>query len=239
MQQKSEEFIEELANRTHPILIRSFDKDHWFRGAYSTVQRTFRKKPLTTDRKEPLAPDQKTMCSNILFDRDRGLASLGREVANDPASFDRYIQELIENIAAVFNITNGHAQKLVNILLKYYACLYHSAPQAAWAVGNNWIGNILKCQHVPIDSIVLYWLEKERAPEDCQGFVRSRRFLNKRTNRYDYSAEISHEEPPAWLPWSKIRDYKEYSKVQGIIRKLANAKGIPPLLYEMCYLWKP
>lgn len=231
MKQESIDFITLLAARAHPQTtnIYPFDHEHWFQGAYRTIQRNVPKGIFATDAKH--------RC------RDQIFAALPLLTA---ANFDASMKELVESLSREFPITIGQSQKLVNIVLKYYACLFFSERAPTWARENSWVGAIHPLQHVPIDSIVMFGLCRN-TPAECAGFVTasSRFAFNTVTKCFGWShaASIFVPDSPDGLgpsvPWSGIADYAVYFRLQTIVRTLADEKRISPLLYEMRFLWAP
>lgn len=231
MKKESNDFIDLLAARTRPqtTFVDPFNPNHWFQGAYRTIQRRVTKGIFTQA--------DKMACQNQIFD------ALPKLTANN---YDASVKELIENLTKNFPITIGQSQKLVNIILKYYACLYYSGRDAAWALRNTWVVDIHPVQHVPIDSIVLFGLCRSD-PAACATFVTaSARFAFIKTAKrfgWNYIASIYDSPSPTGagtsVPWSGIANYGVYFHLQTIIRNLAAKQGISPLLYEMRYLWAP
>ena len=229
MQQASINFINLLAARAHPQTthVNPFNTDHWFDGAFRTIQRRIPK--------GTFSDAQKQDCANLLFTR---LPQL------QPATFDGDIQKLICELAVKFPLSIGQSQKLVNILLKYYACLYFSQLAPAWNQANSWIPLIHNQQHVPIDSIVLFGLCR-LAPVSCNGFltVSARYAHSKNTDSFVWNTTATIFVPDSLngkgvsVPWSGLTQYDVYLRLQTIIRGLADTKQISPILYEMRHLW--
>lgn len=229
MKPESLDFIAKLATRKQPqtVNLNPFDETQWFAGAYRTLQRGV---PAGN-----FSEVEKLACSKRIF---------GQLPLLVPATFDVGMQALITEVATTYPVTMGQAQKLVNILLKYHACLYYSQLDRRWNAANPWVPAIHDRQHVPIDSIVLLGLCRHD-PKGCAQFVTA-------SSRYAYSKTLKHFE---WAynayvydplsqdgtgpktPWSGITSYAVYFHLQTLIRHLAAAKGVSPLLYEMRFLW--
>jgi hypothetical protein len=231
MQQESIDFINLLATRarSQKRIINPFNAQHWFQGAYRTIQRRV---PVGK-----FQPAQKKNCQNLIF------ASLPQLT---PVAFDTDIKKLIADVAAKFPLSIGQSQKLVNILLKYHACLFYSQFDLNWNAKNLWVKDIHAQQHVPIDTVVLFELCRND-PASCSQFVTARSYFSydKVATRFmwHYTAKIYVPASPTGtgtsVPWSKINDYADYFRLQTMIRTLAKAKRVSPLLYEMQFLWAP
>lgn len=219
-------FIALLGGRRRPILLNTFDEEHWFRSAYGTFSRTLL---------NALAEGEKNQLRRRIFAAFRGF----NDVQLD--RFDARIEDLILTTANDFTLTIGQSQKLINILLKYHACLYYSHLTVRWNEDHGWIGRLSGKFHVPIDSIVLFRL-CEVAPDECAGLVRATAVFREGEPQWTFNGKVCHTRANgnrgAWFPWSKIEDYQAYFKLQNIIRGLADIQEISPLLYEMRYLWK-
>jgi len=231
MQTESTDFINLLAARAHPQTtnIHPFNQQHWFDGAYRTIQRNVPKGTIT--------PQQKQNCQNQVF---ATLSTL------QPDTYDQQIETLIKSIATNFPLTIGQSQKLINILLKYHACCFYSQLNQAWNLQNQWIANTHFHQHVPVDSIVLFGLCRNSPASSAEFLTVSSRFCySKPVQRFvwNYTASIYVPDSPSGagfsVPWSGIADYGVYFRIQTMIRSLATQKQISPLLYEMRYLWAP
>jgi hypothetical protein len=229
MRNESLAFINLLAAREYPqtVALNPFDQAHWFAGAYRTIQRGV---PEGT-----FAEAAKIGCSNLIFGRLPFLA---------PVTFDVGMETLIAEVAATYPLTIGQAQKLVNILLKYHACLFFSQLDPGWNLAHPWVAAIHERQHVPIDSIVLVGLCR-LDPEGCAQFVTaSSRFAYSRASmRFVWTHCAYIYDPPSEdgkgpkAPWSGLAGYAAYFRLQALIRELAAAKGVSPLLFEMRFLW--
>lgn len=229
MLEASRRFIDLLAGRPPQkrVNLIPFDRDVWFRAAYSTISRGVPQGQFQTAAKRA--------CCDLIFNRIPQLR---------PAHLDADMQVLIILLAEMFPLSIGQAQKLVNIVLKYYACVYYSGRDPAWSAANQWVAALTHRQHVPIDSIVLYNLCRN-APAACNGFVWTRAsFAYSQqaesfiwsTSAYIYEPDYDGNDTPRFA-WSKIRTYAPYFRLQTIIRALAAEKNATPVLYEMQYLW--
>lgn len=206
-----------------------YDQNEWFRGAYSTIQRTLK------GRYQKLDAMQKGAIAGHLFRRFPLLKA---------RCYERRVRRMIKAMTQRYPISKGHAQKLVNILLKYHTCYYYSCVDRAWNASNRWVSEICRIQHVPIDTVMLFTL-CQKAPDDCHGWVTaSARFsFNRQKRRFCWSTTAnlfwpsSSDGRGAKRAWSDLQEYKAYRKIQKIVRKLSKNASIPPILYEMRYLW--
>lgn len=206
------DFINQLKLRNR-ISLQPFDQQKWFQGAYSTIQRTLRKEF------KPLSRDEKATCAKLLFSEIPLLSG---------QNFDVNLKNLILQIATEFNVSIGHAQKLISILAKYAAACHGEIPQD-W---KSLIHSEFERLPVPIDAIVLFQL-KDRYPEMfCDIIAGSGMDTEKRLT---YWARVAEQNTT--VSWSRISDYKTYWSLQERIRKLAKAENLAPLEFEMRHLW--
>ena len=143
MEQLYNAFIEQLKARNRIHLL-PFNKQQWFRGSYSTIQRTLR------GSFSPLSETEKDACANLLFTEVPRISG---------ENFDSKLKALILKTAKDFNVSIGHAQKLISILTKYAAaCHRHPAAQMPkdWkSFAQSELGRL----PVPIDAVVLHQLK--------------------------------------------------------------------------------
>jgi hypothetical protein len=209
-------FTAQLKARNRISLL-PFNRQEWFRGAYSTIQRTLR------GNFSPLIEEDKRKCAGLLF-REIPLLS-GRD-------YDQKLKSLILKTAQDFKVSIGHSQKLISILTKYSAAC-HQHPKAQmpddWkSLAQTEFGRL----PVPIDAIVLYQLKARYAEKfnDVEaGTGRDKK------GRPSYWARVVIEDGSQ--AWSRISDYDTYWSLQERIRKLAKAKSVAPLEFEMRHLW--
>lgn len=210
------DFIEQLKAR-NKIKLLPFNMERWFSGSYSTIQRTLR------GSFSPLSNADKSKCADILF----------REIPRlSGKNYDSKLKFLILNTAKDFNLSIGHAQKLVSILTKYAAACYNY-PDAR--VPEDWksfaqfeFGNL----PVPIDAIVLYKL-KQLYPEQFNDIVAGT--ARDKKGRPIYWAKVLKN--GASQTWSRISDYDTYWSLQVRLRVLAEENNLAPLEFEMRHLW--
>lgn len=209
-------FIDQLKARNRIDLL-PFDRQEWFRGAYSTIQRTLR------DNFPPLSEANKSKCADMLFQEIPRLSG---------QDFDQKLKSLILKTAKDFNVSIGHAQKLISILTKYAAAC-HRHPDAQMPEDwKSFAQSEFGRMPVPIDAIVLYQLKKLYPQEFSD--VEAGTGKDKK-GRPTYSAKIVKN--GASQAWSRISDYDTYWSLQTRIRALAEAKKVAPLEFEMRHLW--
>jgi hypothetical protein len=216
MEQLYNAFIEQLKARNRIHLL-PFNKQQWFRGAYSTIQRTLR------DGFSPLVEEDKKVCADLLFMQIPRLSG---------QHFDANLQNLILKTAQDFNVSIGHAQKLISILTKYAAaCHLHPGAQMPddWkSFAQSEFGRL----PVPIDAVVLHQL-KAHYPKNFSD-VKARTGKDKKGRPTYWARVVTKEGSQAW---SRISDYDTYWSLQERIRELAEAQNVAPLEFEMRHLW--
>jgi hypothetical protein len=139
-------------------------------------------------------------------------------------SFDDWFYGLLDDIAIENQLTVGQTQKIINILLKYYYCYFHSGINEEWNREYNWLIPHFKNLHVPLDNFMLFklanickkdYLKPHGKPKSCYCLI-------KTSN--------------GWIRWSRLDDLNVYQKIQQAI--VSNLKiGEDPLNYEMQNLW--
>lgn len=210
------DFLSQLREKNRIKLV-PFDEQRWFRGAYSTIQRTLR------DEFKPLTEDSKVSCASVLF---KDIPKLKGNV------FDQNLKDLILKTAKDFNVSIGHAQKLISVLTKYAAaCHHHSDSQ----VPDDWkklVQSKLGRFPVPVDAIVLYRL-KQHYPDQFSDVIAGSGQDKK--GRQTFWAKVVKN--GVSQTWSRISDYETYWSLQKRIRALAKANKVAPLEFEMRCLW--
>lgn len=231
MKNECEKFISLLGKRkgAAKINLRTFDQNEWFRGAYSTVQRTRRGCSSFAD------AERKTIIK-LLFDACS-------EICVHPSEIESKISCLKENCPG--QLTLGQVQKLLNILLKYHVCYFFAGQDDVWNKAHDNIAESWASFHVPIDSIVLLRL-CEVAPDVVCGRIYANKIFqfNKKANKCEWSqtAKVFSNDrkinPKAsGQPWSKLDDMEAYMWLQNTIKALAKKENMSPLEYEMKVLW--
>lgn len=209
-------FIDQLKARNRIDLL-PFDRQEWFRGAYSTIQRTLR------DNFSPLSEANKSKCADMLFQEIPRLSG---------QDFDQKLKSLILKTAQDFNVSIGHSQKLISILTKYAVACHRNfeaqIPEDWKSFAQSEFGRL----PVPIDAIVLFHL-KAHYPKKFSD-VEAGTGKDKK-GRPTYWARVVIEEGSQ--AWSRISDYDTYWSLQERIRGLAEAQNVAPLEFEMRHLW--
>ena len=211
-------FIEQI-RKGNRIKLVPFDEKEWFRGAYSTLQRTLR------DGYKPLSSAQKESCREFCIQRLLRLKS---------ASFDKCLEQLIKDLSSQYSISIGHSQKLLSIITKYAFAVYHGFPQKLPVKWSEFVASNKRSLPVPIDAIVLHAL-KTGYP-DCFEDIKSSQSQNRNTGKLNSPAAYLHVKNK-WQPWSRLTDYDAYFSLQDRIRFLANETNVSPLEFEMIKLW--
>jgi hypothetical protein len=202
----AQKFIDKIAqdNRIH---LAPFDRIRWFKGAYSTLQRTLR------DGYQPLSPEQKReleerLFSEVLCDRTHSLDDL---------------ESIISGIATRYRISAGHSQKLVGMLSKYaYAATCVSVPDLPSDV-EAYVHRNLMSLPVPIDNYVLGSL-----------FANHR---SNFTDIIDRGPGFRLRDSTGEFPWSRMSQSSTWRSMQVRIQAIANSRLQSPLEFEMRSLW--
>jgi len=211
-------FIKKI-QRDNRICLIPFSESEWFRGAYSTIQRTLH------DGYIPLESQQKEACQRYV---NMGLLALR---AHD---FDCGLKQLILGIAKNYHLSIGHSQKLVSILSKYAFCVYYADRNC---IPKDWSKFIESCETklpVPVDAFVLHALQHKFTAEFPD--VKSYQSKNSKTGKSSTSAYV--RVGTQWIPWSRLDDYDVYWSLQTRIRKLTERFIIDTSIeFEMRWLW--
>ncbi|HII85393.1 TPA: hypothetical protein HA273_02185 [Candidatus Bathyarchaeota archaeon] len=202
---KVEDFrAESLAFATRVKLVKHYDQERWFRGAYSTLNARF-----TIDG-GGLSKETKEALKRALF------SSIEKLKTSSPDDYDKWFYELAMRITySDSKLSFGHAQKLINILMKYHFVFFYSDFDESWKKRYSWLAPCFGYFHAPVD----------------------RKVLQNLSDRY--SAEI----PINKFSWTKWQ-WKEkglYEEVQSLVQKMAenNEKyHNNRLFFEMKELWK-
>lgn len=217
MEKLAKDFIKQIRSRNKIDLA---DKKSWFRGAYSTFKR-----PLSHIR-AALDPAEKQDLQNLVqgcLDRLDG-------------NFDVWIRSLLSEIQKSHNFPIGCAQKLINILTKYYY-VSDLVNLVSFTSSEKNILKYRKLFHCPIDNYVLYNLRDKYPSEfskSIQVVLKPRIYKGKKLGPLT-KLKVRN----SLVPWSKLDDYELYIDIQKQVREMASIKGYQETLaFEMKELWK-
>lgn len=209
--EKCREFILLLKNRKPSRDITIFDEDTWYNSAHSTVARA-----LGNIKKADGEDYRKWREENFEKMKEMILDLLSRLSPSGTVN----LYDEMERIANVCNVPFGIVQKIVGIMIKYIVANYYGGFDSE-TVGKKypWVKDedFVKTLPVPVDSRVLWNLKELGSRLPIKQFG-------------DY-AKISG------LPWSRI-DVNIYREIQKEIARMAEAKGMFPLEFEMDSLWR-
>lgn len=183
--------------------VRVFDEEKWFSSAYSTLNARF------TVKGKGLPKKDKEVLRSILFSSIDALESLSVD------DYDAWFFDVAKKNTDSSCLSFGHAQKLINILMKYYFVYFCSDLDSEWKSAYLWLASFFGCLHAPIDRKVLKTLAER------------------------YCVDISPEKF-SWTKWQ----WKEkclYEELQQSIQKLAEQSSVyygNRLYFEMRELWK-
>lgn len=202
---KDEDFkTESLAFIKKVRTIEYYDEERWFSSAYSTLNARF-----TVEGGDLSGEVQKTLKS-LVFSSIENLKSFS------VGDYDKWFYELARRITdRVPKLSFGHAQKLINILMKYHFVYFYSDFDENWKKKYLWLAPYFSHFHAPIDRKVLKNLTEK------------------------YSMEI----PPDKFSWTKWQ-WKEkvlYAEIQDFVQKIVEKAEMyhnNRLYFEMKELWK-
>jgi hypothetical protein len=138
--------------------------------------------------------------------------------------FEKLTRESFESIHSLSEIMDpgclllfGRVQKIHNIWLKYQIALYYSGYSSQYTKANPGIGKLLQFAHVPIDNVVLSYIDdNELAPSSVTRIG---------TLLMDWKLKL--QEP-------------RYMTLQDILRSAAHKNGYKSSLhFEMDLIWSP
>jgi hypothetical protein len=199
-------FLEQVRERNRIQLV-PFSIDRWFRGAYSTIQRTL-KGPY-----EPISQNDKRRCANLLVNN----------LTTPADEFDRRLEKLLSDLAKEFSISYGHAQKLVSIMGKYAFVVYYAQPACLPKEWKSLVEAHQSLLPVPIDTIVLRRLREEYST-GIDDLIRR-------------NLTIVQSDERGAVSWSRLDDALVYWRLQKHIRGLSMTNHMIPLEFEMRFLW--
>jgi hypothetical protein len=202
---KDENFKTESLAFTEKVKnIKDYDEERWFSSAYSTLNARF------TVEGGGLSEEVKKTLKSLLFSSIENLKSFS------VGDYDKWFYELAKGITdRVAKLSFGHAQKLINILMKYHFVYFYSGFDEDWKKKHLWLVPYFGHFHAPIDRKVLKNLTEK------------------------YSMEI----PPNKFSWTKWQWTEKvlYEEVQNFVQKIVeNAEMYYDnrLYFEMKELWK-
>ena len=213
------QFIAMLAERKGPARIHldpagsSDISREWFRGAWSTVQRTTR---LSPNKNESLA-DQKEQMRRLLTNFMTG--------KRRPSDFDRDWATLLTELMSVSKsrpLTLGMAQKLASVFVKYGYCVHHGIGKNI-GLGAKMLETCEGVLFVPIDRVAI---GKLRTIAPCS-FMASK-----------LGGESLQQADGRWVRWSSLQCWSTYMRFQEICRIEASKLRQSPLEFEMRNLWQ-
>lgn len=144
----SSRFIQQVKQK---VDLTRFDKDEWFKGAFSTIQRTIR---------GGLSDIEKKKLRNLLFSSIENLKGFKSKTPNEE-DYNKWFDNLILCIKKEIGLSLGQAQKIINILMKYHFCYYSSDCDKKWKEKYSWLYLFFDFFHVPVDNLVLFNLKQK------------------------------------------------------------------------------
>ena len=224
LKELSLKFIEQVKQKVN---LARFDRDEWFKGCYSTIQRTIR---------GGLAERKKERLKNLLFDSIDSL----RQTRTCKAGYDEWFENLVSSIRTNINLTFGQAQKIVNILMKYHFCYYWADFDRKWNNSYCWLFPFFEFFHVPIDNVVLFNLKRKYGGEDEK--------INRNIKVWEYKNIknavfcLTRDTQRRQVRWSRMGGKQEimfYYYIQDFIDRMISKSGkyANRLHFEMKELW--
>ena len=124
--------------------IKFFNEERWFSSAYSTLNARF------TVEGGGLSEEAKKTLKNLLF------SSIEKLPLFSVNNYDKWFYDLSKEINnRISKLSFGHAQKLINILMKYHFVYFYSDLDQDWKKKHLWLGPYFNLFHAPIDNKVL------------------------------------------------------------------------------------
>jgi hypothetical protein len=191
-------FIEKVKN------LKYYDEERWFSSAYSTLNARF------TVEGGGLSKEENKILRSLLFSSIENLKSFSMD------NYDKWFYELAARITErVSKLSFGHAQKLINIIMKYHFVYFYSDFDEDWKKSHLQLAPFFSHFHAPVDRKVLKNLTEK------------------------YSVKISPDKF-SWTKW-QWDDKTLYDGIQNSIQKMAKKAEInydSRLFFEMKELWK-
>lgn len=202
---KAEDFkFESLAFTEKVRSVNSYHEERWFTSSYSTLNARF------TIEGGGLSEEAKKTLRILLF------SSIENLTAFSVSEYDKWFYDLAKRIIDKFpNLSFGHTQKLINILMKYHFVYYYSDLDKDWKKRHFWLVPFFDRFYAPID----------------------RKVLKNLTEKY------SMHFAPSKFSWTKWQWNEKdlYEEIQSYVQKLAEKAEIyhgNRLFFEMKELWK-
>jgi hypothetical protein len=200
---KDEDFQLESFNFISKVpLVKHYNQRSWFNGAYSTLNSRF------TIKDRDLSKEEKAKLSSLLFSSIDHL----RYVSDYDQWFFKLAKEITDNFQ---QLSFGHAQKLINILMKYHFVFFNAGSDVNWNKEFIWLMPFFRFFHAPIDRKVL---------------------LNLQMN-YNFDIPLIKLN---WTRWTWA-DKSLYEDIQDAIQRIAEENENyynNRLYFEMKELWK-
>ncbi len=202
---KDENFKTESLAFTEKVKnIKYYDEERWFSSAYSTLKARF------TVEGGGLSEEVKKTLKSLLFFSIENLKSFS------VSDYDKWFYELAKGITdRVSKLSFGHAQKLINILMKYHFVYFYSDFDEDWKKKYLWLVPYFGHFHAPIDREVLKNLTEK------------------------YSLEILLDKF-SWTRW-QWKEKVLYEEIQNFAQKIVEKTEMyydNRLYFEMKELWK-
>lgn len=150
---KNQDFQEESFNFASKVpSLEYYDPQSWFNAAFSSLNSN------CTDKGPHLSKEEKARLSILLFSSIDHLRYL--------SDYDHWFYKLAKRITDGFDeLSFGHAQKLINILMKYHFVYFNTGSNLDWNKEFIWLLPFFNFFHTPIDRQVLLNL-REICPFD-------------------------------------------------------------------------
>jgi hypothetical protein len=189
----SQRFVERISVAKGRVRLVPFERAAWFQCAYASIQRTIL---------GGLSRDIYAQLSDITFDAVYAL----RDRVESAENHDVWVIETMRCQCDTAHLSVGQAQKLINLLLAYYFCYYHTAGDPAWNEEHRFIAQHGPFFHVPIDNYLLIVLKVVYACPDIH------------INRAHTAATIRIDD--ALISWSRLADVDAYMRLQHFIQEI-------------------
>lgn len=117
-----------MAFITKVRIVNPFNENRWFNGAYSTLNARF------TINGGGLSNEDKKTLQSLLFSSIENLQS------NSKGDYDKWFYELAKRLTDDYSLLSfGHAQELINILMKYHFVYFYSNFDQKWNKQHLWL----------------------------------------------------------------------------------------------------